>query len=136
MNRKNLLQIFPALIVGLAIGCETHHFNFIKANISSIEKAGDSTVLVKFEVYSPGNADDCHFWVVYDDQPGFSYSRALISRSYNGCHVMGLTEVSIPRIVPGKKYFYQLGEWGNWDVSGQTSSIVETIGDQWEYVLN
>jgi hypothetical protein len=139
MSFKNLLRIISPSLFLLIISCGWFGppvFHDIKANITSIEKESDTSVVVKFEVYSSGDADDCHFWVVHDTQPGFSYRRHLIKRSHYKCDVGGLTEVSISGIVRGQKYYYQLGEWGNWDVSGQTSSRVVTIGDQKEYVLN
>jgi hypothetical protein len=142
MTRKTLIRSTSSSLLLFVLGCEmfsSPDFNYIQADITEITKQTSTSVNVKFDVFSSGNADDCHFWLVCDSVPVSvatdNARRHLIVQSYYGCVLGGVSDITVEGIVPGKKYFYQLAEWGNWDVSGQTSSIVVMVGTQHEYTL-
>lgn len=141
-HKRNINTILAAVILLLAVGCqlfyEPRNFYSAQAEITSIEKASDTSVLVDIKVLNYGNADACRLSIYFDTIPiqrGPTLSSQIITGFISDCRLDRTYTITVSPFSKGQKYFFQLFQDGRWNSNGITSRIGRFIGSQQEFII-
>lgn len=142
-HKRNINTVLAAVILLLAVGCqlllhEPRDFYSAQAEITSIEKASDTSVLVHIEVLNYGNADICRLSIYFDTiaiERGPTLRSREITQYVSDCRLDKTYTIVVAGLSKGQKYFFQLFQHGSWYSNGITSNIGRFIGSQQEFTI-
>lgn len=141
MNSKRSIPCIPAMLVLLlAVGCEYERptYHDIKAEITSIQKSSDTSILLRIDVLDEGNSDACRLKIFFDTisiERRSSLRSAFVTSVVGDCRLDKSYALTVSQLLKGEEYFFQLFQEASWSTNGPSSFKYRFIGAQKTFTI-